>query len=318
MGCCIDISPPWRTTGPSCASVHSTISSPSLPSTRPGFRWTIGLPVEEFDPGNAVLQRLLGYHRQYGDSVDPTFPDTPDMSGDDRGREYGRGLSRVKSLLTDGDGRSARVWMRNELDPGYTPAFERLGINDHYGLSNANARPYLGMPEFPYFASPADVRKVNQGDGGAVVAHQWDFCGGWHFLGPVSWHYLVSRGSWDAAAECLRLGMDEAQNLAEMSGHPAFLYQLYDGVTWHYTPQDGLFTEGVKEEPHVRFVERYQRLLAFELPKEYRVVYYRSIDMADYSADTSPRRRGRCSSARQTTSSTTCGGCAIGSTSTGW
>lgn len=32
----------------------------------------------------------------------------------------------------------------------------------------------------------------------------------------------------------------------------------------------------------MRFVERYQRLLAFELPKEYRVVYSRSIDMADY------------------------------------
>ena len=182
---------------------------PTLHAT--GIPLDYSLPVEQFHAGSPRYEKLLAYHRQFGDSMAPAFPDTPDVSVDVRVREYGWELSRVRGLLPDpSDARSARVWMRHELDPGYTPAFEQLGINDHFGLSNANAKPYLGMPEFPYFASPLDIRKTNQSEGGAVVAHQWDFCGGWHFLGPVSWHYLVSEGRWESAVKCLLQGMREA------------------------------------------------------------------------------------------------------------
>jgi len=40
--------------------------------------------------------------------------------------------------------------------------------------------------------------------------------------------------------------------------------------------------EGDEDNDMLRFVERYQRLMAFELPKQYKVVYARSIDIADY------------------------------------
>jgi hypothetical protein len=64
-----------------------------------------------------------------------------------------------------------------------------------------------------------------------VVAHQWDFCGGWHFVGPVSWHYKAAAGDWAQAEHCLRQGMDEFALAARMSGHPIFAVPLYDGVT---------------------------------------------------------------------------------------
>ena len=106
----------------------------------------------------------------------------------------------------------------------------QLGVNEHCGLNEANAKPWLGMPEFPYFASPIDCRKTNQDTGGTVLAHQWDFCGGWHFVGPVSWHYKAASGNWSQAETCIRSGVTELENLAELSGHPAFAVPLYDGL----------------------------------------------------------------------------------------
>jgi hypothetical protein len=259
-------------------------SEPTLHGT--GIPLDYRLPVAQFTLDNALFRKFLDYHRHYGDTIVPAFPDTPDMTIDKRAAFYGDGLARVRSLLPDpGDGRSARVEMRHDLDPGYTETFMRLGINDHCGLNEANARPWLGMPEFPYFSSPVDCRKINQGKGGQVVAHQWDFCGGWHFLGPVSWHYKAGEGDWAATEHCLRQGMAEFQNLAAMSGHPAFVVPLYDGfVTDPYYPNE-LFTDdgGKFRGPRaLAFVERYQRVMAFTFPKEYKVAYARSIDISDY------------------------------------
>ena len=150
----------------------------------------------------------------------------------ERLQQYGTALRHARSLMPDArDVRSARVEMHHELDPGYTQHFMQLGVNDHCGLNEANAKPWLGMPEFPYFASPIDCRKMNQDAGGSVLAHQWDFCGGWHFLGPVSWHYkAVQRRLGASRAMCLRGGVAELENLAQLSGHPAFAVPLYDGL----------------------------------------------------------------------------------------
>lgn len=77
---------------------------------------------------------------------------------------YGEGLRKARALLPDPlDHRSIRVDMKHNEDPGYPRAFAELGVNDHCGLWEANCAPWLGMPEFPYYASPEDCRKVNQG-----------------------------------------------------------------------------------------------------------------------------------------------------------
>ena len=125
------------------------------------------------------------------------------------------------------------------------------------------------MPEFPYFASPLDCRKVNQARGGEVVAHQWDFCGGWHFLGPAVWHREMSAGRWDDTERCIRQGVAEALNSSRLSGHPAFLYPLYDGA----------YERG---QPEFEWAERLQELLAFRLTKERPLAFARSLDIADY------------------------------------
>ena len=155
--------------------------------------------------------------------------------------------------------RSARVEMHHELDPGYTDTLSALGVNEHCGMWEANAKPWLGMPEFPYFASSTDCRKSRQEPGGAVVAHQWDFCGGWHFFGPVSWHYKAARGDWAASERCLRLALDEFRELARMSGHPAFVTPLYDGLagpgypnpSFQYAQRDPRTFQGEVEDAFV-------------------------------------------------------------------
>ena len=89
------------------------------------------------------------------------------------------------------------------------------------------------MAEFPYFASPVDYRKSNPGEGGELVAHQWDFCGGWHFLGPVSIHYQVSEDNWPFTEKCLEDGIGELSHAARLSGHPIFSMpslRWYSGV----------------------------------------------------------------------------------------
>ncbi len=252
---------------------------PSLHAT--GIPLDYRLPIEQFDPNDPLYQKLLSYHRHYGDLIVPVLPDTPDLSETERMTLYGDGLARVRELLPDPDSaRSVRIEMMHEFDPGYTNALEQLGVNNHAGLWQANARPWLGMPEFPYFCSPIDCRKPNQGQGGAVVSNAWDFCGGWHFLGPNSWHYRASRGRIEEAAKCLRQGMQEAQILAELSGHPAFLYPLYDGFVPH--PKLRIPPVQSEEKTSFEFGQSYQRMMAFEFPKEFKVVYARSIDVADY------------------------------------
>ena len=223
-----------------------------------------------FDAGDPLFQALLGHHRLYGDAVIPQLPDTPDMDVERRAEYYGGLLEVAGGLLPDPDTvRSARVSMRHPLDTGYTKTFARLRVNDHCGLEEANTAPWLGMPEFPYFASPVDCRKVDQGLGGEVVAHQWDFCGGWHFLGPTVWHREMSEGRWDDTERCIRQGVAEALNSSRLSGHPAFLYPLYDGV----------YERG---QPEFEWVERLQELLALRLTKEYPLAFARSLDIADY------------------------------------
>lgn len=204
-------------------------AEPTLHAT--GIPLDYRLPMDRFREADPLFQKFLGYHRHYGDTIIPAFPDTPDITVEERVRLYGKGLEQVRALMPDpSNARSARLEMRHDLDPGYTETFMRLGVNDHCGLNEANAKPWLGMPEFPYFSSRVDCRKANQEEGGSVVAHQWDFCGGWHFLGPVSWHYKAAEGDWALTKKCLNEGLAELQNLAVMSGHPAFAVPLYDGV----------------------------------------------------------------------------------------
>lgn len=189
------------------------------------------LPAERFSLEDPLCRRFLDYQRRYGDSVVPVLPDMPDSTNEERVAAYGPALERARGLHPDpSEVRSARLSASHPLDPGYTETLAQLGINDRCGLIEANAKPWLGMPEFPYFASGVDGRKANQGEGGAVVAHQWDFCGGWHFLGPVSWHYKAAEGDWQATQRCLKQGLEELQLLAELSGHAAFAVPLYDGL----------------------------------------------------------------------------------------
>ena len=175
---------------------------PTLHAT--GIPLDYRLPAEQFVAGDALFESFLSYHRRFCHSIIPVLPDTPDITMDDRLARYGEALDRARATLSNpNELRSTRIEMHHEVDPSYTRALEQLGISDHCGLNAANARPWLGMPEFPYFSSPLDCREPRQTDGGDVFAHQWDFAGGWHFIGPVSWHYASARGSWGATYDCL-------------------------------------------------------------------------------------------------------------------
>jgi hypothetical protein len=242
------------------------------------------LPVTQFTTDDAVGRKLLGYNRLFGELVVPQMPDMPEATHEERVRAYDEGLKKARALLPDPlDHRSIRVEMRHNDDPGYTRAFAEIGVNDHCGLVEANCMPWLGMPEFLYYASPEDCRKVNQNAGGEVVAHQWDFCGSFHFLGPVDWHYSASEGRFDLTSRCMTDGMDEFRNLIEMNGHPVFVTPLYGGTerSWGDNPNP-LFYAGDHRRGLLAFVERYQRFVAFELTKKYKVAFARSIDVVDY------------------------------------
>lgn len=204
-------------------------AEPTLHAT--GIPLDYRLPADRFDPQDALFRKFMGYHRHFGDAIIPWLPDTPDLKHDQRLERYGALLDRARSLMPDpGDVRSARLEMFHDRDPGYSRALAALGINDQCGLMEANAPPWLGMPEFPYFISPNDCRKANQEPGGDVVAHQWDFCGGWHFIGPVSWQFKAAAGRWEPAEKCIRQGLEELVNAAQLSGHPMFAVPLYDGL----------------------------------------------------------------------------------------
>ncbi len=271
--------------------------TPTLHAT--GIPLDYRLPIAHFDAADPLFQRLHAHHRHFGDLVAPVVPDTPpthsesQMSTADRVRFYGQMLERVRALLPDeNDARSVRIEMYHHHDPGYIEVLARLGVNNHFGLRESNADYWLGMPEFPYFGSPLDCRKTNQGTGGDVVVNQWDFCGGFHFLGPAESHYQCSEGDFATTLRCLDECMREAENLTVLSDHPAVFMPLYMGMpanehdaTRHrqklelYPPE---FRAEDSPERVFEFMDRYQRQMAFEYPKQYRMVYARSLDIADY------------------------------------
>lgn len=254
---------------------------PTLQAT--GIPLDYYLGVDGFDDKSQSFLNLLRLNHLYGYTVMPQLPDTPDMEREGRLRLYREKMEKARGFLLDeSNSRSIRLEVNHEIDPGYTEALERLGINDHCGMFEANGGPWLGMPEFPYYSSPIDCRKINQGEGGSVIGHQWDFCGGWHFLGPAFWHYSTSEGNWSKAKKCLTQGIDELSNAAAMSKHPVFAYYLYDGFMEDYAYPKVRFAGSHDKKKGMEFMEKYQRFLAFEAPKAHKLVYARSIDMADY------------------------------------
>ena len=241
-------------------------------------------PIAKFSTNDAVCRNLLDYNRLFGELVVPAFPDMPGGTHEERVRVYGEGMKKARSLLPDPlDHRSIRVDMQHRQDPGYIRAFGEIGVNDHCGLWEANCAPWIGMPEFLYYASTEDCRKVNQEVGGQVVSHQWDFCGSFHFLGPVDWHYAASEGRFDRTEKCMMDGLDEFRDLVEMNGRPVFVTPLYGGgeKSWGDKP-NSVFQKGDDRRGMGPFIEQYQRHVAFELTKRYKLVFTRSIDMVDY------------------------------------
>ena len=187
------------------------------------------LPIKHFEPGDARGELYLEMHRRYGYAVTPRLDDTPDDTQDERVRRYGEDLKRARSFLIDeNDAREARIEMWHPQDPGYVPTLRRLGVESHFGLQMANGGVWLGMPEFAYLASDSNSRRPKQGPGG-LFCHQWDFTGGWHFLGPLSWHFSMSGNDFETAKKCLHDGLAEFQNMATQNPQPAFLFPLYDG-----------------------------------------------------------------------------------------
>lgn len=266
-------------------------NEPTLHAT--GIPVDYRLKIEQFDPEDSQYQKLLAFHRYYGDMVTPSFDDTPDLTVQQRVKVYGEGLERARRLLPDvNDARSARIMMRDpkytendpesEFEPGYAETLMKLGVVDHCGMACNNERPWLGMPSFPYFSSPIDARKPNQEPGGTLVGHQWDFVGGWHFLGPQSLNYMASEGQWDKAAKYMRQGLEEFKNLTEMSGHPAFIYPLYDGYGFQSYGKGVRIPDLKHEYAPQKFLDQFQRHMAFVFTKEYPIVFARSLDIADY------------------------------------
>jgi hypothetical protein len=239
---------------------------------------------ESADP--QVDQVLFDANRKYGDSIIPLLPSTYGLDDKQRMAIYQPLMDEARAKYPDqSSARSVRIqWKFDDAGPHhYDPVLVRLGINDDCGMWVGNATPWLGMPEFPFFVSAADERLADQTGKSKVVAHQWDFTASWHFLGPVSWHSQASRGDFSVARKCLEEGIREYENLAEMSGHPAFVVgPLYDGVEYFSYPRKGEAHTWVEIDQRQAFVKNYLTYFAFEVPRRHKVVFARSIDVADY------------------------------------
>jgi len=241
-----------------------------------GIPMDFPLPMErpqgtDEDSGK-VSERFIGYQRLFGDGVVPQLPDAPEMADAERTSAYREMLDRFREMTPEPEAsRCARVEMWKGRDPGYAKSLRELGVVSHFGLQMANGGSWLGMPEFPYFVSKIDMRKADQTPKARppLVCHQWDFCGGWHFLGPQSWHWSISKGDWSRVEPCLTRGVAEAALASENSGRPTFIFPLYDGNLEH-------------TDANRLFVEKFQRHVAFKLPKQFNVVFARAIDVADY------------------------------------
>lgn len=202
---------------------------PTLHST--GIPLDYRLPADKWSPEDGLCQKFLKYNREFGDNVMPMLPDTPDMDDSQRKSIYSGIMQRSRELLSNEiDSRSVWLEVNHEKDPGYTQVLSELGVIDHCGLMCANARPWLGMPEFPFFSAFDDCRKADTTKSSQLVSHQWDFCGSWHFMGPVSWQYKVTENDFEYAKKSMNTGLAEFENMITYSKHPVFINPLYEAL----------------------------------------------------------------------------------------
>lgn len=233
-----------------------------------------------------VDEVLFTAHRKYGEAVIQLFPSTFGKTTEERLAMYRPLLEANRKKYPDPtSARSARVlWKFDDQGPHrYQPVLEQLGINDHSGMWVGNATPWMGMPEFPFYTSAQDDRLPDQTGTSRVMAHQWDFTTSWHFLGPVSWHSQASRGDFERTRHCLEEGIREYENLAQLSGHPAFVMgPLYDGIDYYSHPRTVEAHTWATSEQREAFVKKYLQYFAFEATRKHRLAFARSVDVADY------------------------------------
>ena len=78
---------------------YPAIHQPSLKGT--GIPIDLPLPVEQFKAGDPLYEKFLIEHRKYGSTVVAQFPDTPDLSSEERDGQYGTEMDRIQNLLPD-------------------------------------------------------------------------------------------------------------------------------------------------------------------------------------------------------------------------
>jgi len=123
------------------------------------------------------------------------------------------------------------------------------------------------------FLSPAEVPTEKLG-------MTMDFCAGFHFHGPPSFHMLASDGHWEIAAPHADLAAREHVLIARNSGSgPVFVPTL---LTFGYKRWGTWPKRDWSKQHQLKFARNFLDDSAFEHARKYPIVFARCVDIADY------------------------------------
>lgn len=241
------------------------------------FDWVL----KSTDEGLAAQERLRRDQQRYGDGIVFGVNVSREAPATDSAilalrediamlRDKGLDVGQVGNLWYDGGLSHAKVQLARaagfEVLDGYVPRATTCG---------------LGAPYYPFYISDADYRQPSQSGPTPVVACVYDFVGSWHFHGPVGFHRPSAEGSWARAKYYIDLAAQEASLTARNSDEHNFITTLvnYESPLAWGTPSYEVVWD---EERGHQFFADYLRLLAFEHPRRWPIVFARAIDYAQY------------------------------------
>ncbi|MCK4597213.1 hypothetical protein KAU04_04205, partial [bacterium] len=241
------------------------------------------------DPNKGHLKKALEYQEIFDDLILPWFSKMLRDAQKDPCFDISKRVDAVLDRMRQAGFRIGRAVVDWEAQSKAVEEYQRRGFEVMDGII-AEDEIHRGAPWFPYWMSEDDFLSPAEGPT-EKLGMIMDFCPGFHFHGPPSFHMLASECNWEVAAPHADLAAREHVLIAKNSGGgPVFVPTLF---TYEYRPWGTWPKRDWSRQRQLKFAREFLDDTAFEHARKYPIVFARCTDIADYMRRNSgpqPRR----------------------------
>jgi hypothetical protein len=230
------------------------------------------------DPNKGHLKKALEYQEIFDDLILPWFSSMLTDVKNDPCFDISKRVDAVLDRMQQAGFRIGRAVVDWEAHAEAVEEYQRRGFEVMDGII-AEDEIHRGAPWFPYWMSEDDFLSPAEGPTDKLGMIM-DFCAGFHFHGPPSFHMLASECSWEVAAPHADLAAREHVLIVKNSGGgPVVVPTLF---TYEYRPWGTWPKRDWSRQRQLKFAREFLNDTAFEHARKYPIVFARCTDIADY------------------------------------